>query len=172
MKKSIFLLLFIATCSNNAIVAALLQWKIEDGGNGHFYELVNVSGGITWNDAMASAELRGGYLATITSQSEQNFISNIVGDGYNYRIGGFQPPNSIEPDGNWQWITGEPFNYTNWLQEPKEPSGDGDTMVLRAESLWNDGPADYLYFGYILETPEPATLLLLGLGGFMLRKKR
>jgi hypothetical protein len=176
MRRSIFVLLFIVACSNNAALAALVQWKVEDGGNGHFYEAVSALG-ITWNEAVTATELRGGYLVTITSQSEQDFISSyVISDGFGYRTGGYQPAGSPEPDGNWQWITGESFIYTNWWRE--EPNneliyGGEDTIVLWSSNCWNDGPANYnAYNGYVVEiVPEPSTLLILGLCSTMLMAK-
>jgi hypothetical protein len=167
MKKTLFSLLFMAAFFNNTTMAALVQWKIENGGNGHFYEAIYAPG-ITWDDAEAAAELSGGYLATITSQAEQNFINgSVISNGFGYRIGGFQPPDSPEPDGNWQWVTGEPFIYTNWWPgEPSNQGGNENTIVLWGANRWNDGPATYPYSGYILETvSEPLSLSLLAPNG-------
>jgi hypothetical protein len=52
-----------------AASAAPIQWKVEDGGNRHFYNVVAVSRGISWPDADAAAIARGSvwHLATITS---------------------------------------------------------------------------------------------------------
>jgi hypothetical protein len=29
-------------------------------------------------------------------------------------IGGYQDSNASEPEGGWNWVTGEPWIYTNW----------------------------------------------------------
>jgi hypothetical protein len=114
MRRSIFLALVIA-CFANVSMAALVQWN-GNGGNGHYYEAISVPG-ITFEDAMIAAALKGGYLVTITSQAEQNFISgNVISNGYGYRIGGFQPIGSPEPDGGWQWVTGETFSLLTGLE--------------------------------------------------------
>jgi len=70
---------YIYSCLTIILVAGIakavpIQWKIEDGGNDHFYEKVVIPG-ISWNDAKVAAELAGGYLATITSAEEQAFIN-------------------------------------------------------------------------------------------------
>ncbi len=92
---------------------------------GHFYEAVAEPDGITWEEAQAACETRGGYLATITSATENDFAFNLIDDlafwfidGYNNAIGpwigGFQPDGSPEPSGNWQWLTGESWVFANW----------------------------------------------------------
>ena len=46
----------------------------------HYYEAVSVSSGITWSEANAQASQTGGYLATMTSQAENDFIFNLIDD--------------------------------------------------------------------------------------------
>src|SRR5687767_6182351 len=87
------------------------------GNNAYEYVL---AGGISWNAANAAAigstfSGQSGHLATITSAAENAFIDLIVNSGTEAWIGGFQPPGSPEPAGNWQWVNGEGlFTYTNW----------------------------------------------------------
>jgi hypothetical protein len=176
MRKRFFCLLAFLIVYPNVSKATLVQWKIEDGGNDHFYEKVVVTGGITWNDAKVAAELCGGYLATITSDTEQTFINTYVAPippQQAYWLGGYQPPGSDEPAGDWRWVTGEEFVYTNWYSLEPNNNGDENAMVTWYYNQWNDVPASYLENnGYIMETPEPATLLLLGLGGILLRRRQ
>ena len=189
--KSIFsiaTILLLISCT--VCFAGPVQWEIEDGGNGHFYEAISVPEQLLWDDAKTAAELKGGYLATITSAEENEFIFTLIDDpifltvgGSNAQgpwLGGFQPAGSPEPAGNWQWVTGESFTYTSWAQYEPSNAGMGEdklsfnsfTPNTRA-SNWNDVPSDSLQFGYVIETvPEPATVLLFGLGGLALRRKR
>jgi hypothetical protein len=98
--------------------------------NGHYYEAFCAER-ISWETAKAEAESMTymgipGHLATVTSEEENTFLANFYemhcGDQYRmFWLGGFQPPGSPEPDGNWQWVTGEPFEYDNWRQgEPND----------------------------------------------------
>jgi hypothetical protein len=125
-------LLFAVTAEANAATA--VQWKIEDGGNGHWYSAVTLPQQIPWDTAKADAESmthlgETGFLATLTSQTEDDFVWQHLGTTLlrNHWLGGFQADGSPEPAGGWQWITGEfgitqtgrMANRTTWLGELK-----------------------------------------------------
>ena len=171
--------------------AAPVQWTVGDGGNGHWYEAVLVGqAGITWSDANDEAMARGWYLATITSAQENAFVHGLVDHDSAFWhvlgtttsgpwLGAFQPPGSPEPAGNWTWVTGEEWDYTNWDQSQPNNWEGRDESVMQfyghnhpAPPTWNDitdpPPAGYEVYGYIIEIPEPATLALLALGGLAL----
>ena len=156
-----------------------IQWSPTIGGNGHYYELVNATG-LSWGAASIAAENRGGYLATPTSAAENNFIVDVVGAGlpgtgiqYLYWLGGFQPSNEARPNEKWQWITGEPWAYTNWAAgEPNDFFGPASEQYLvydEGKGKWNDVSLNWGFVdGYIAEfdalpTPEPSTLGLVAL---------
>ena len=122
---------------------------VQFPGNGHFYDAISVPGGISWQDARdaaASMTFMGlqGHLATITSADEQQFLNDTFPGTHGFILGGFQPPGSPEPGGGWQWVTGEPFVYTNW--GPIEPNNSGgiEDVLITAQSdrppfgSWND----------------------------------
>ncbi len=157
-----------------AAVEAELVWFAETG---HYYEAMAEPDGITWENALAACEARGGYLATIASATENAFVFNLINDpafwfidGYNNAIGpwigGFQPEGSPEPGGNWQWLTGEPWVFTNWgPNEPNNFGGGEDALSYfgwggNIGSQWNDrGRATGAAYGYVFET-ETATGVL------------
>ncbi|MDQ1770655.1 lectin-like protein, partial [Labilibaculum euxinus] len=108
----------------------------QDGklGNGHFYEYVNAT--ITWDQAEAAASAKTyyglqGYLCTVTSAAENNFILGIQDDTDDVLwLGGLDS----ETNGTWKWVTGpesgEQFStgatafngsYVNW--NAGQPSG-------------------------------------------------
>ncbi len=113
--------------------AVPIQWTVGSGGNGHFYELIIVEPHISWSDAQLQAAALGGYLATITSQAENDFIATALtpspDSGIAGWLGGLQNPLNpaySEPGGGWEWITGESFGYTNWFPgEPSDSPGNG-----------------------------------------------
>jgi len=91
-----------------------VQWKVSDGGNGHWYLL---KGPVTGIAAEALADASGGHLATLTSSQENVFAKNYFGLQYSTGraiIGLLQQESQSSPSVGWYWVTGEPFDYTNW----------------------------------------------------------
>lgn len=144
-----------------------VQWSVEDGGNGHWYELIEELK--TWEDAKTDAEAKSGYLVTITSASENQFImSNVLGhtnDPHRW-IGLYQDinaPDYSEPSGGWRWVTGEPVSYVNWWGgTPNDANGvppNEDRVTIYPHNApsergkWNDAPKSYHYY-YIIEYPK------------------
>jgi choice-of-anchor C domain-containing protein len=93
-----------------------VQWRVEDGGNGHWYAFTDSVSGL-WPACRMQAEERGGHLAQVKSQATQQFVLNlaqstrVVGD---FWIGGFQQKNSLEPGGGWIWLDGSQFKFDAW----------------------------------------------------------
>jgi hypothetical protein len=129
--------------------------------NGHYYQVVHVPGGITWEDAKAQAESNGSYLATITSVAESLWLTDTFGfdNLEDCWIGAYQPPGSEEPSGGWAWVTGEAWVFTNWF--PGEPNNmnEGRENVVSIEhgvmpgsgAAWNDMTSSALLWGYVAE---------------------
>jgi hypothetical protein len=145
--------------------------------NGHRYEAIAVPSGIDWDSAKAAAEARSfkgceGHLVAVTSLSENAFIvatfpQAAAGPGNRdfYWLGGiqrppFEVPGSPDPDpaAGWEWVTGEPFGFTNWaLGEPNDSGLSEDALSFwRPIGMWNDlprvlGGAPLLQAGYVVE---------------------
>jgi hypothetical protein len=108
-----------------AAMAQPVQWRVQDGGNGHWYEGFRHSSLLRWVEAQSLAATRGGHLVTLTSAAENEFVrqyanskielwQNIYGGPW---LGGYQDrtaPDYSEPTGGWRWVTGEPWVYQNW----------------------------------------------------------
>ncbi|WP_096790521.1 caspase family protein [Phaeobacter piscinae] len=92
---------------------------------GHLYLAVQTTSG-DWDYANKTAQRAGGYLATISSSEENNFLLKLFstderfitgsGDGglHGPMIGLFQADRSREPSGGWVWVTGEPMTFRGW----------------------------------------------------------
>lgn len=147
--------------------SSLSSNQYYDSTNGHVYEYFSATG-ITFAQASADAKAtsiqgNSGYLATITSQSELNFIENnisvsgrpitLTGEIY---IGGKELSS-----GNWSWITGPEAGtqfwsngavsgqFANWINGSKQNS-----TTLTALGI-NDVPHQSPSNGY---TPEFTSL--------------
>jgi hypothetical protein len=75
----------------------------------------------------------GGYLVTITSAAENNFIFNLWPSGW---IG----LTDEVVEGQWRWVNGEPYSYSSW--NPGEPNnaGNEDYVQFVGGGKWNDLP--------------------------------
>ena len=157
--------------------AALVQWRVDEGGNGHFYEVVPAAGGITWENANLGAMQRGGYLATITSAEENEFVFRLADQdptmwngGYGPWLGGMQPAGSSEPRGGWSWVTGEPFVFQAWAPGQPNNNQNEDRIhfggLANRSSAWNDVGRNTVNFtrGYAIEYdrhPDAITLSIV-----------
>ena len=130
-----------ALAAGDVARAEAVQWRVEDGGNGHWYR--REAQPLGWPEARARATERGGHLVSIRSQSEYAFIQQAVQlQNDLFWTGGYQDPNACEPACGWRWVTGEPWDYANWnSNEPSDSYGSEHWMECYPGGLWNDrGP--------------------------------
>ncbi len=123
-----------------------VQWKVVDGGNGHWYQKLGPYS--SWQQASDDAVARGGHLMTFTSQSEWNFaFANIPSQPNGGTVlGGYQLPGSSEP-GTWAWVTGETWpSFIDTTLFDDCPGGTGGSCSSTCD-LPNQ--QDYLYFGWL-----------------------
>jgi hypothetical protein len=162
----------LTTCPGLAL-ANPVRWS----GNGHFYDVVSAPATISWEDANAAASAAGAYLATITSQAENEFVFSLVNNATYWHgpsgpwLGGFQFPFTTQSNANWHWVTGEAWSYTNWQSgQPNDSGGRAEDRLqfgfAPLVAAWNDimsidpTPA-YRPIAYVLEwdhDPLPPTL--------------
>jgi|GEM_PF-838585 len=139
-----------------------VQWRVEDGGNGHWYDQRIWTGPKAIIDISASYVAQiGAHAVTITSPSENEFVyravhsrtSGATHDGYSI-LGGYQDPGASdysEPSGGWRWVTGEPMAYMNWGPGLPDNCCSGESVLQYPNaSYWNDAetagvPAGHQY---------------------------
>ena len=94
--------------------APAVEWKVSDGGNGHWYELELQP--MNWSAARSFAQSVGGDLASLESSTELNWVrATILGHPWpseGCHLGGFQAPGSANPSDGWHWLTGTSISST------------------------------------------------------------
>lgn len=199
--KNVLLTSIVCLLLASVASAAPVQWTVAAGGNGHWYEPVVPAYPVPWWVADSAAVAAGGYLATPTSDAEDQFVYNLADDDAYWHfnvtyqvwegpwIGGYQDisdPSYSEPAGGWKWVTGETWSYTNWTPgQPDNSGGDQRRLHLSPSAGftrtrgWDDSYTNYGYKAYIVEwdtnpVPEPSGLLALlsGLGSLALLRRR
>jgi hypothetical protein len=155
--------------------AGWLRWEKSAGGNGHWYKAVLLPAASTWTETEELARSQGGYLATVLSEAENQFVFSLINrpefftalNGSGPALGAFQQDGAPEPNGGWCWVNGDPWSHSNWF--PGEPnngrsvfgtenrvhyySGKGRTPA----DTWNDvnrGDKSSPLFSYVMERNE------------------
>ncbi len=156
------------------VVAAPVEWKLADGGNGHYYDQIDSQ--VTWPEARLAAGTSWlgttGHLLTVTSQAELDFVQANLSHRSNLWLGGYQDlsaPDYSEPAGGWRWLTNEPFQFTAWSTtavggNDDEPNNAGPEHVMSSELSnfngntilrFNDAQESQFFNGYYVEYLSP-----------------
>ena len=179
--------LFFSSQTGYSTAPQWVTWEGSAGGNGHQYLAVPGFAGLNWNSANALAQAQGGYLATVTSPAESDFVFSLVNspqfftglNGSGPALGGLQQIGATEPGGGWFWTTGEAWSYTNWHPtQPNNNPGQEDRLTMFSlipntpSPLWNDiNQLDQNIGGYVVGVePEPSALALLAGGVLILAR--
>lgn len=184
LRVSIGLLLVFLMITN--VNATPVQFK----GTGNWYEVVLFgTESITWEGAKKAAKSTFlpdesqiiGNLATVTSLSEWDFIKELAGFRDNLWLGASQADDKIKTPWKWVngdtylelnlWAKGEPNNVYTGFWPNREYENYLETWGENGYS-WNDARNNEENFGYIVEyedtyiapVPEPATIMLFGIG--------
>lgn len=80
--------------------------------NGSTYYLSNDL--VTWTEANTRAQAMGGHLVTFSSAAENAYVSS------RFPQTSWIGLSDTRVEGVWEWVTGEPYNYTSW--SPSEPN--------------------------------------------------
>lgn len=190
--------LFAAMCGS--LAAAPIQWTTASGGNGHWYDYVpapSIFSPVGF-DAARSAALASthmgmtGYLATITSAGEQQFVQDSFGflTGFGGTATVFLGATDTAAEGEFRWLdgpeSGQLVSYTNWLPGyPNTTSGDILHLYI-SYAVFGSPQYGWLNsgtqaFGYVVEysgtgdegVPEPGTVVVVvaGLAGILWKRR-
>lgn len=164
-------------CVASTASAALVQWRVEDGGNGSYYGLTSAA--TNWDTAQAEAAALGGTLACISSAAENAFVASLLpsaagGPNTAAWIGLFRTA-----AGPWQWVDGSALSYLNWAGgEPNNALGNEFYGMMYGPAWpswtpnpfggWNDhNQTSFALFGLIEVVPAPGALAVLGAVGLI-----
>jgi hypothetical protein len=93
-----------------------VQWRVEDGGNGHWYALLPNAPDRVWSSAQADAASLSAVLASISSAEELDWILNGLASSpdawtlsWGPFLGGVQAENSPDSLSGWSWLDGSPW---------------------------------------------------------------
>ena len=151
--------------------SAAVQWKVADGGNGHWYAAHLTW--LEWDNARTFAESIGGHLATVSTAAENEFVADRTSLQYqDYWLGAKRTGSSCSPP-CLEWITGEPWIFEVWVTGdswgcyPANPNacgwnGPGTGTVLEINGRpdidgyrkWNDESPDLYFSGPIIGNPS------------------
>ena len=115
----------------------LSETFIAPDGTAHRYRMFK--GVHRWVEAEAFCRALGGHMATLTSEEENQFVHSFMwNEGFTTAYFGLEDE---ERDHTWEWVSGEPVEYTNW--DPGEPSYSGRErygmyFYKHTTGTWND----------------------------------
>ncbi len=111
----------------------------------HYQVFHNV---LKWQEAKRACEAMGGHLATITSAHMQRVLESVNSRNESLWIGA-----SCDGSGNWAWVTGEPWEYTNWIGGNSSGAASNESCAALCPEGWNTLAVDDVHgqSGFICE---------------------
>lgn len=136
--------------------------------NGHTYYYYDSP--VTWYDATLISEHMGGHLISITSEAENTFVKDLIGNSACW-LGATDKAS----EGTWKWTSGESFSFSKWYGSSyggTEPNNDSASLEgvenyahIRANSdTWNDNSGCVAY-NFICEIDHAYTITYDATGG-------
>ncbi|XP_075698446.1 uncharacterized protein LOC142663585 [Rhinoderma darwinii] len=94
-----------------------------------------------WDESRSWCRMRGGYLAVINDEDEQNFLEGLVNETTWIGL------SDHHREGNWRWVDGTPYESTTWFWHTDQPNNDGDEdcVTLSPVSKWDDDKCSEKY---------------------------
>lgn len=125
-----------------------VEWKVGQGGNGHWYQGVRAESATPWMSFADLAAQRGGHLATISGGPENLFVFDVSVAHDTWWASGFAGPYlgaRKQANGAFAWMTGETWSYTNWRSGEPNSSGEVNLQFMAEgqpphspSPKWND----------------------------------
>lgn len=162
-----------STGTDTLEVSLVNRGEVFFSDNNHLYKFI--SGSISANEALTDAQNQTaygatGYLATITSEAENNFVAaRLQGDGW-------MGASDVTSEGDWKWISGPEAGtsfwsglsggaavggmYENWATgEPNNAGNEDCGQFYITTGMWNDLPCSSVNLaGYVVEFGAPGNM--------------
>ncbi|MBK8976124.1 MAG: hypothetical protein IPM29_09365 [Planctomycetes bacterium] len=138
-----------------------LDWR-RSPTNGNYYRLTDP---LTWFDAKHQARNWGGHLVAVGDQAESDWLWATFGP-LDLWIG----LEDHDRNGVFEWVSGEPFQFTNWCPGEPNHASPNETAVHMANypgfclGGWNDQDPLDQYRGIVERTAAPDAVESLGIG--------
>ena len=143
--------------SNVPDICEAMQWRVEDGGNGHWYRSIKTPEQIDWVVASQYSESLGGHLATLSSETENNWVKFGLANNQSLWLTDVNGCLCLGPYigarreafGDWTWVDDSTWEFTDW-----HPGTPNITPTVPAAARfwdvlgnfngygWNDRPLD------------------------------
>jgi hypothetical protein len=130
--------------------ALAVEGAVENPNNNHWYLFVAGQSAADWASSSGAAAAAGGYLASIGSVEENDWIvANILAPaGATAWIGG----SDTQSEGTWTWTDGESWSFANWAPgEPSDWSGAENWLAMAPDGSWSDEAASLTLTGFVIE---------------------
>lgn len=118
--------------------------------NNHTYHLLSAS---SWEDAAEAARGLDGFLTTIDSAEENQWVFDTFASFDNQSRHLWTGLSDTDNDGVYKWHDGSPFYYNNWGESQPSEGGDEDYVHIASTNMgnimpasWNDLENDPQYF--------------------------
>ncbi|MEZ4370449.1 MAG: lectin-like protein [Polyangiaceae bacterium] len=131
------------------------------GPNYHCYWFIRDSK--NWGDARNDCVAQGGYLVTLTSDSENSFLAALTVE--TTWLGATDGRQAKEKGaGNYAWVSGESFGYQHWAQGEPNAGDKGcgffetcyeHCATMRDDGTWNDSYCEDDKYPYVCEKIPP-----------------
>uniref|UniRef100_A0A8C6QHR0 C-type lectin domain family 4, member d n=1 Tax=Nannospalax galili TaxID=1026970 RepID=A0A8C6QHR0_NANGA len=98
----------------------------------------------TWDESERNCSSMGAHLATITTEAEQNFVTQFLDRRFSYFLG----LTDKKMEGQWYWVDQMPFNphMTFWHDDEPNNFLEEDCVILvnnQDKWAWNDFPCHF-----------------------------
>ena len=137
-----------SNCSNTGGSIPGFIYMGSQNGSHYYCSLAPAS----WATANQNCIALGGNLAVINNASENAFLANGL-----QATAAWIGATDMNSEGNFQWVDGTPFSYTNWyVGQPNNYNGNQDHLELLKSGEWNDQYGS-VSLEYILEVSNCIT---------------